>query len=129
MASPSAWMSAVDRTLQTTSLWDIIQCFLVVLVIYNITVIIYRLHFSPLARFPGPMITAATPWYETAIDLWNHNFPRVLKKMHEKHGNSQIRSPLRGVTHGFLTLVKVPLCEYLPGSSIFTTPTISTMCL
>ncbi|KAJ0125283.1 hypothetical protein J7T55_006628 [Diaporthe amygdali] len=32
------------------------------------------------------MITAATPWYETAIDLWNHNFPRVLKKMHEKHG-------------------------------------------
>ncbi|KAK2607595.1 hypothetical protein N8I77_006258 [Diaporthe amygdali] len=39
------------------------------------------------------MITAATPWYETAIDLWNHNFPGVLKKMHEKH--DQI-SPERG---------------------------------
>lgn len=88
MATPHPWLDAISPTLKTMSLWDILQSLLIVLVIYNITVIIYRLHFSALAKFPGPKITAATPWYETVIDLWSHDFPQVLKTMHEKHGNA-----------------------------------------
>lgn len=55
-------------------------------VLYNAVVVTYRLYFSPLARFPGPRLAAATSWYETFFDLWNNNFPEVLGKMHEKYG-------------------------------------------
>lgn len=53
---------------------------------YNIFLIVYRLLLSPLAKFPGPKLAAATPWYETFIDLWNNNFPEVLADMHKKYG-------------------------------------------
>ncbi|KAL4947493.1 cytochrome P450 [Aspergillus filifer] len=64
----------------------VLSCLFAAFVIYNALVIIYRLYFSPLAKIPGPKIAAATPWYETFIDLWYNNFPDVLANMHKKYG-------------------------------------------
>lgn len=55
-------------------------------IVYNIFLVGYRLIFSPLAKFPGPKLAAATPWYEAFIDLWHNNFPDSLADMHKKYG-------------------------------------------
>jgi hypothetical protein len=54
--------------------------------IYGTSLVIYRLYFSPLARFPGPTLAAATAWYETFVDVTRNNFHDVLLDMHKKHG-------------------------------------------
>jgi hypothetical protein len=58
----------------------------VLLVIYNIGLVIYRLYFHPLAKFPGPKLVAASTWYETFVDLFRHDFPERLAKIHEQYG-------------------------------------------
>lgn len=49
--------------------------------------IIYRLYFHPLSRFPGPKLAAATSWYELYHD-WVRSGQLVYKirQMHEIHG-------------------------------------------
>lgn len=126
MASLNTWLNAANITLRNASLWDILRSILVCLVIYNIAVVIYRLYFSPLARFPGPKIAAATPWYEIVIDLWSHRFPQVLKKMHETHGNAKNQNHPRSV-HTFLTFSKALSFESRHGRFTYTTLTFSTM--
>lgn len=57
------------------------------LCIWNIGGVIYRLYFSPLARFPGPKIAASTRWYEFYHDcIRKGRFTYVVQKMHRKYG-------------------------------------------
>lgn len=59
--------------------------------LYCLLLIGYRLFFSPLARFPGPKVAAATGWYETWVDLWSNDFPEVVKRMHERYGSHRLK--------------------------------------
>lgn len=55
-------------------------------VVYGISLVVYRLFFSPLAKFPGPKLAAATAWYEVFFDLWTNNFPNKLEELHQAYG-------------------------------------------
>ncbi|KAF3808507.1 Cytochrome P450 monooxygenase sdnH [Colletotrichum gloeosporioides] len=65
---------------------DFVCLLLAAVIAHRISLIVYRLYLSPLAKFPGPKIAAATSWYESFWDLWNAQFPEVVKNMHEKYG-------------------------------------------
>ncbi|KAL2870373.1 cytochrome P450 [Aspergillus lucknowensis] len=56
-------------------------------VIYLLALVVYRLWLSPLAKFPGPKLAAATLWYETYYDAfcWGQ-YTFEIAKMHEKYG-------------------------------------------
>ncbi|KAI0441625.1 cytochrome P450 [Xylaria telfairii] len=54
-----------------------------------ICLIIYRLSFHPLARFPGPRLAAATHWYEAYFELVHKGGPcyaSKIRQMHDSYG-------------------------------------------
>ena len=56
--------------------------------LYTLYGLIYRLYFSPLAKFPGPKLAAATRWYEFYYDVVQRNrFSWQIQKMHDRYGN------------------------------------------
>lgn len=57
------------------------------ILIYNAILIIYRLYFSPLAKFPGSKLAAATGWYEFYFDYWkNGKYIFEIERMHQVYG-------------------------------------------
>ncbi|KAL3424016.1 cytochrome P450 [Phlyctema vagabunda] len=58
-----------------------------IFLLYNIALIIYRLYLSPIAKFPGSKLTAATGWYETYLDVYmGGQFTFQIEKWHERYG-------------------------------------------
>lgn len=54
---------------------------------YAVGLVFYRLYLSPIAKFPGPMFTAATSWCQFYHDVVRRGqFPFVIKQWHEKYG-------------------------------------------
>ncbi|KAI0812130.1 cytochrome P450 [Xylaria sp. FL0064] len=50
-------------------------------------IVFYRLYMSPLARFPGSKLAAATGWYEFYFDYWlNGQYIFEIERMHKKYG-------------------------------------------
>lgn len=55
--------------------------------LYTLCLVIYRLYISPLAKFPGPKLAAATRWYEFYYDVVQRNrFSWQIQKMHDQYG-------------------------------------------
>ena len=56
--------------------------------LYWLSVFIYRVYFSPLAKFPGPKLAAATFWYEFYYDVYPNKFQYLwkIKELHEQYG-------------------------------------------
>ncbi|KAI0105086.1 putative cytochrome P450 [Nemania sp. FL0031] len=56
---------------------------------YGLLLGFYRVYLHPLAKFPGPKLTAATGWYETYIDLFQRprrNFMDEIARLHDIYG-------------------------------------------
>ncbi|PMD38683.1 cytochrome P450 [Hyaloscypha variabilis F] len=59
----------------------------VVAVLYVVYGIVWRLYWSPIAKFPGPKLAAVTLWYEFYYDvLKNGRYMWEIENMHEKYG-------------------------------------------
>ena len=59
----------------------------VVLCMYGLSLVTYRLYFDPLAGFPGPKIAAATGWYEFYHDVIRRGqYIYKIEEMHKKYG-------------------------------------------
>lgn len=55
--------------------------------VYTVILVGYRLFFSPLAKFPGPRIAAATSWYEFYHDYFRKGkYVFKIKEMHDQYG-------------------------------------------
>ena len=66
----------------------------VAIVIYSGGLVIYRLFFHPLARFPGPKLAAATHWWECFQDIFigqGGDYINQVDRMHDKWGRLAIR--------------------------------------
>ena len=59
----------------------------VTLFIYLVALGIYRLHFSPIAKFPGPKLAALTLWYEFYHDVVRGGqYIFKIDELHEQYG-------------------------------------------
>ncbi|KAI0160237.1 cytochrome P450 family protein [Xylariaceae sp. FL1272] len=67
-----------------------IRAAIILLVVWSLYVdglVIYRLFFSPIARFPGPKLAAATGWYESYYDVVKQGkFLFEVERMHKQYG-------------------------------------------
>ncbi|KAF5844026.1 hypothetical protein GGP41_009352 [Bipolaris sorokiniana] len=60
-------------------------------IFYCLAIAIYRLFFSPLAKFPGPKLAGVTGWYEGYYDIFINGgeggqFARHIEKLHQQYG-------------------------------------------
>ena len=68
----------------------IIPWLLALLTVHRIVLIIYRLYFHPLSRFPGPKLAASTSLFAAYYNLvLGGRFTRKLPELHGKYGRSR----------------------------------------
>ena len=59
----------------------------IAVVLYTVYGVVYRLYFSPIARFPGPRLAALTFWYEFYFDVIKRgSYVWEIQEMHKIYG-------------------------------------------
>lgn len=57
------------------------------LIVYSVGLGVYRLYFSPIAKFPGPKLAALTLWYEFYHDVVRGGqYVFKIDELHEQYG-------------------------------------------
>ncbi len=80
---------------------------------YLITTAVYRLYFSPLAKFPGPKLAALTLWYEFYYDVVKRGkYTWKIAEMHKQYGRDQFCKDK--LLLPILTLVPGPIVRISP---------------
>ncbi|KAG9232265.1 cytochrome P450 [Amylocarpus encephaloides] len=73
--------SVYDRQVE----WPVLA--VVTVSLYLFSTVVYRLYFSPLAKFPGPRLAAATLMYEAYYDVVKQGqYTFKIKELHKKYG-------------------------------------------
>jgi hypothetical protein len=81
-----AWKS-IDTQLLKVKYGSLVIGILCLVIARWIGKIVYRLYFSPLARFPGPKLAAATSLYEFYYDFFKKaTFCYEIERMHQVYG-------------------------------------------
>lgn len=58
-----------------------------IVVLWLVSLAVYRLTLHPLAKFPGPRLAAVTRYYEGYYDLiQNGQYTAKIEEMHKKYG-------------------------------------------
>lgn len=66
------------------------QSIVTTIVLYYVTLALYRLYLHPLARFPGPKLAAVTRWYEGYYDLYQSGqYTFKVAELHKQHGKER----------------------------------------
>ncbi|KAM7200690.1 Cytochrome P450 monooxygenase sdnE [Naviculisporaceae sp. PSN 640] len=66
---------------------SLVRILAVLFIGYLIGLVVYRLCFSPLAKFPGPKLAACSKWYEFYYDVvLRGQFTFQIQRMHQKYG-------------------------------------------
>ncbi|GAW24067.1 hypothetical protein ANO14919_136470 [Xylariales sp. No.14919] len=65
----------------------ILSTSLAIWISYLVCLVFYRLYLSPLSKFPGPKLAAASKWYEFYYDvILRGQFTFQIQRMHKKYG-------------------------------------------
>lgn len=79
---------------------------------YFVTLVVYRLYFHPLAKFPGPKIAAATFLYEIAWDYFGDGaYLFECERMHQIYGSLHV---LCHLTNELRTIYPGPIIRVNP---------------
>jgi hypothetical protein len=55
--------------------------------LYGLGLVVHRLYFHPLSKFPGPRLAAATFWYEAYFEIVKTGaFGFHISELHDKYG-------------------------------------------
>ncbi|KAL9124190.1 MAG: hypothetical protein Q9217_006456 [Psora testacea] len=82
----SAFSAPRHREMDLTSS-NVVALALALFLVYIVCLALYRLYFSPLARFPGPTLAALTLWYEFYYDVIKRgNYTFKLQDLHDQYG-------------------------------------------
>lgn len=76
---------------ETTS--QIVPLVVILGLLYTIGLPLYRIYFSPLSKFPGPKLAAATLWYEFYYDvILKGRYEWKIEELHEQYGDTSFSS-------------------------------------
>jgi hypothetical protein len=79
-----AVLNTLAEVTRSVSVPQIVTC---IPIIYIAGLTVYRLYFSPIARFPGPKLAALTQWYEIYWNVYKTGqFTFHLQDLHDRYG-------------------------------------------
>lgn len=80
------------------SIRDVLVLSPLVLFAYSLFLVLYRLFLSPLAKFPGPKLAAATLWYEYYYDVTlRGRYTWKIAELHAQYGTCRPKQQRLGI--------------------------------